>query len=456
MSSINDIVIVGGGSSGWLTAAAFVNELPFANITLIDKEVSTPVSVGEATLLGFQNFLNNNCGFDPTEYLKELDVGLKGGILFPDWGYDGSRVWHPFWFPPVIDGWSNNKEKNLRESMLLYECSMKNMIDKERLGDSYALHIDCIKLIEYIQRKIHINLKKSEVKGIKRHRNGNISSLILEDGSKVYGDVFIDCTGFKSILKDRRDRVDLSNRLYVDTAIAGHVDYVYQKEFTPYVSCPAVDHGWIWKIPLRTKIGTGLVFNRNITDIEEAKEYFNTYWKGRTDELKVIDWTPYYDKNMWDGNVISIGLSGGFIEPLESTGLALIVEGIVMFTKLIKTGYYNEYDVDYFNKWMVFGFEQCIDFVNGHYSKSYKDTKFWQYVRDNYKSSETLDFYINNMKSDKKSLIEGKGYIFGGANWIYWLAQMGYDISPKPDDGFGGIPPSTELVNHLEFCNYYL
>tara|TARA_B100001996_G_scaffold215713_1_gene165801 strand:+ start:456 stop:1772 length:1317 start_codon:yes stop_codon:yes gene_type:complete len=432
ITHVKRVVIVGGGSSGWLTAASLYNN-PALDVTLIDKEVSTPVSVGEATLLNFENWLENHCGFNSEEFLAELDIGLKAGILFPDWGYEGSNIWHPFLFPPG--------EKHL------YECSMNNMVDKNRLEDSYAYHIDCIKLIEYIKKKIHINFIQSGVNNIERDDSG-ISSLTLENGEVITADLYVDCTGFKSILKDKRDRVDLSDRLYVDSAIAGHVNYIDEKEFHPYVSCPAVDHGWIWKIPLRTRIGTGLVFNRTVTDIEEAKEYFSDYWNGRADNLRFIDWTPYYDTNMWDKNVVSIGLSAGFIEPLESTGLALIIEGIHVVSRLIRSGYYNQYDIDYFNTFMVFSFESYIDFVNGHYSKSYKDTKFWRYVRDIYKPSKTLEFYINHLNSYDDPIVGGKELIFGGSNWIEWLTQMGYNNSLNT---FEPEPTTTkDLVNHLE------
>ena len=129
MRHVKRVVIVGGGSSGWLTAANLYNN-PALDVTLIDKEVSTPVSVGEATLLNFKDFLSNDCGFNTVEFLAELDIGLKAGILFPDWGYEGSNIWHPFLFPPG--------EKHL------YECSMNNMVDKNRLEDSYAYHLSLI------------------------------------------------------------------------------------------------------------------------------------------------------------------------------------------------------------------------------------------------------------------------------------------------------------------------
>jgi len=450
------VVIVGGGTSGWLTAASFVHTCPEFDITVIDKETSTPVSVGEATLLGFHNFIREWCGVDPANFLRNTDGVLKSGIYFPDWGWDGNYPWHPFHFAyyptkntyknsiPMCDAWSFVKDKYPLElayklnafSATMYDCSLQNRIDMVNLEDGYAWHIDCLKMVKFLQAKImdEVTYIQSEVVDISRLDNGNVSTLTLENGQTITGDVFIDCTGFKSILKSHRDRVDLTDRLYVDTAIATHINYEdIETELHPYVTCTAVDHGWIWNIPLQNSIGTGLVFNRSITSVDEAKSYFASHWNNRLDpdDLKVIDWTPYYDKNMWDGNVISIGLSAGFIEPLESTGIALIVEGIANSIRNLQSGYYSQFDIDYFNSFMCFQFEQAIDFVNMHYSVSTKETDFWRYVRENYKMSDTQKFHIESLKSTDRTVMEGKDMVFGGSNWAYWLLMLGYEISEK-------------------------
>tara|TARA_B100000287_G_scaffold435046_2_gene501580 strand:- start:1068 stop:2576 length:1509 start_codon:yes stop_codon:yes gene_type:complete len=439
------IVVVGGGTSGWLAAAALNHRCPFADITLVDKETSTPVSVGEATLLSFEKFLTEYCGLDSNEFLREMDTTLKGGILFPDWAYENSKIWHPFYFldfpceesAPMMDGWSLARDNGFEELMLLYKQSMSNLIDKNQLGNAYALHIDCIKLIQYVREKIKnkITIIEKEVVGIASiSTDRGIESLILKGGDIIEGDLFIDCTGHKSVLKDVRDTVDLSDRLYTNTAVSTHIDYENRtEELKPYTTSTVVDHGWVWNTPLQSSIGTGLVFNKDVTPIEEAKKYFCDFWNGRCnpDDLRVNNWTPYYDRNQWNKNVISIGLSAGFIEPLESTGIALICEGIATACNLLESGYYRDHDINYFNSWMTQGFEVCTDFVNMHYSKSYKDTKFWRYVRENYKMSDTQKFYLDNMKSKDKSILGGKNWIFGGNNWIHWMIMMGFEFTTK-------------------------
>ena len=476
---VKDIVIVGGGSSGWMAAAA-ISRCNDVNVTLVDKEVPTPLGVGEATLLSFEKFMVEQCGFNPNEFLRELDAGLKAGILFKDWGHKGNEIWLPFYWlnypfsdPPVsmVDAWSTSQDIDFKKLEVLYQCSMDNIIDRTQIGEGYAVHIDCIKLINYIKEKIsdRITYVNSSVKDI----SGNI--LDLENGNQIYADLFIDCTGFKSILKRKRDRVNLSDRLYVDTAVAGPIEYEDKhNEFRPYTTTTAVYDGWIWNTPLQSRIGTGLVFNRNITSIDQAKEYFCSFWDQRTtpDKLKVIDWTPYYDTNQWDGNVVSIGLSAGFIEPLESTGLGLIIEGIKTLSKLLNDGFCNQYDINYYNNHMALAYEQCVDYVNSHYSKSNINSPFWDYVRDNYKMSEAQEVFLDEMSSENKTIMPGgKGFIFGVGNWIHWLIQAGYPLEPrswmqhdKMDESLNHliqcedkkIKLGTDLLNHNEFADRFL
>ena len=263
-----------------------------------------------------------------------------------------------------------------------------------------------------------------------------ISSLTLENGSVISADLYVDCTGFKSILKDNRDRVDTSDRLYVNTAVVHPVEYINKdKELLPYTTAQVVDHGWIWKTPLQSRIGTGMVFNRSITDIEDAKVYFCEHWNNRIspENVRVIDWSPYYDRNQWDKNVVSIGLSAGFIEPLESTGIELIIQGAMKLYSTIQGGYYNKQLSDHYNSLMCLQFEQCIDIVNMHYSISTKDTPFWNYVRSNYKESDTLKFYKDNMlNSNEPTMVSASDdFVFGGNNWIHWMVQLGYLLVEK-------------------------
>lgn len=400
MKEVNNIVIVGGGSSAWLTAAFLSYQLPKFNYTVIDKEIGTPVGVGEATLLNFRRFMEL-CGFQLQDWYNDCEATEKLGIIFPNWIENGKHVYHPF--NVNTDDYKENINKRLDDE------------------SNVAYHINCGLLTTFIQNKIKDRIKfiASEVISFDHNK------LKLNNGETVSGDLFIDCTGFKSILKKNRDRVELRNRLICDTAVANHVPYSDEsKEKLPYVKCEAVDEGWVWTIPVQSRMGSGFLFNRSITDIENAKKFLSNYWSGRIkpDDLKVIDWTPYYDKNIWDNNVVSIGLSAGFIEPLESTSLALCMEGAFQLAKRITTKMFNELDIDLYNKQMEIFFNHCIDFVNMHYIVSNRKGEFWEQGRKLDKSEQMI-YYENNLNEDLKGHIFNDSNFFTGNNWKCWLSQ---------------------------------
>lgn len=448
LKRIKNIVIVGGGTSAWLAAAFLQHNLKNINLTIVDKEIGSSVGVGEGTVLTFKWFMDQ-CGFSIDEWFPDIDASYKAGVLFPNWQEEGHVIWHPFLCNPtldrdrditLIDILNYSKSKNyLSAPAPLYNIStQKNLFDKSEL-QNYAYHVDCAKLVLFIQEKLKnkINFVRSEVVNIQRDQSNNISKLILNSKEEITADIFLDCTGFKSILQNKANRINLEDRLFVNTAAAGQIKYVDKPvEAKPYVICDAVEHGWIWTIPVRSRMGSGLVFNRNITDIETAKDYLCDYWQGRLDrdKIKIIDWTPFYIDNQWQDNVVSIGLSAGFIEPLESTGIALICEGITQFANLIKDGTYSDTEKIIFNNKMSLSFNECIDFVNMHYSDSSRQGNFWNFVKNKFTPSERQLYYIELMKDNNaRCNIPFKiDHLFSANNWFCWLLQLGYTMSTRP------------------------
>jgi tryptophan halogenase len=412
MKKIKNLVIVGGGSSGWLTAAYLSNNFSNLSITIIDKEIGTPVGVGEATLLNFPKFLNN-CGFNLNEWYTELDATEKLGILFPNWIDDNKDISHPFFV-------SKTNPKDYKERLKEKFSNLSNV----------AYHVNCGKLTTFLQKKLNnkIIFKKNDVKNVVFDGN-EIKKLILKDNEEITADLYIDCTGFKSILKNKTERIILRDRLICDTAVACSVNYLNENiEKLPYVRCEAVNEGWVWSIPVQSRIGSGFIFNREITPIENAKDFFIKYWNQRIkkENIKVIDWTPYYDKKIWSKNVVSIGLSAGFLEPLESTGLALVMEGIFQLSKRIYKNYYNEDDIVLYNNNMKLFFENSIDFVNMHYLVSQRKGIFWEKGRQLKKSEKFLMFEdcVKNNKFDMdENVIFNDSDFFTSNNWYCWLTQ---------------------------------
>ena len=466
MSPVNRIVIVGGGTAGWLSAAYLLRrKRKQCEIIVVDKTVSETVSVGEATIISFKQFMQD-CGFSVDQWFTTIDATFKTGILFKDWQEEGKNLWHPFGhLPDKLNLWTSNKEFDFyKYACAFYDPAVtENKISQSAIG-SFAYHIDCGKLVEFIKSKIQgeITFVQQEVIDVDRNERGGISSIKLESGEAIESDLFIDCTGFKRLLGPRSETVSCRDRLYCDSAIAGHVNYLdSDSEMQPYTECHAVDHGWIWKIPTQSRLGTGLVYNRALTNVDEAKDYFIKYWEGRVDNLKVLDWTPYYNKNFWYDNVVCIGLSAGFIEPLESSGIALITSGLTSLAHSINGNRYSDLNAKRYNLKMEGYFEESVDFVNMHYAYNKRKTgRFWQFVQGDYIKTKSLEFFEYESSNNPYELPCGCDDIdiFTGESWSLFLCQMIPDSICSKESS---LPPTAffsmagDYILHKDFVLKY-
>jgi tryptophan halogenase len=456
-----NLTIVGGGTSAWLAAAYLYNNHPAISITVIDKEVGNSIGVGEATLLSFAPFMEE-CGFPVSDWITKIDAGYKSGILFTNWQKEGSDVWHPFFkgnrkineLYHLWDVWSLAQDLDFKTYATGgYTNSVKhNGYDASSSG--YAYHIDCGKLVLYIQEKLKnkIQIIKSEVVNVVKDGD-TITSLELKNGNRISSDLYVDCTGFHNILRKSQKRVDLQGRLFVNTAVVCQVPYQDRhNEFKPYAICDAVDHGWIWKIGVSSRIGSGMVFNRDITTIDDAKDFFVNYWDGRIkkENVRAINWDPFYNEDPWVGNVVQIGLSCGFIEPLESTGVGLITVGITQLSNALFEQWHTQNDINNFNSQMVTLFEDCVDFVSMHYANNSRTTNFWKYVKETFIPSDRMLHYLDRLKNPNiKVPVDSKyNYMFGGSSWSMCLQQLGFEIAPR------NIPYSEEMAKDLLIRTY--
>lgn len=461
---VENLIIVGGGTSAWLTAAYIQNNHPAISVTVIDKEVGNSIGVGEATLLSFQPFMEE-CGFPIEDWFPKIGTGYKTGIMFSNWRENGNNIWHPFFkgnrkiseLYHLWDLWSTVQYLDFKTYATgQYTGSvLHNTI--EPLEDSLAFHIDCGKLVVYIQNKLidKIRIIKSEVVDIEKTDKGDIESLKLKDGSIIKGDLYVDCTGFHNVLKKDNHRIDLADRLFVNTAVVGHIPYQDRyNEFKPYADCEAVDHGWIWKIGIDDRIGSGMVFNRNITDIETAKEYFVRHWNNRIEQekVRVLHWDPFYNKNMWHGNIVQIGLSAGFIEPLESTGIGLITHAVGILSNSVHEQWYTQNEINNFNSQLITVFEDCIDFVSMHYANNTRTSPFWTYVKETFVPSAKMDHYIDRLLNPNiKVPVDSKyNYMFGGSSWTMMLQQLGYEVTPRNIDYDKELSREIVIKNYIE------
>ena len=248
-------------------------------------------------------------GFKVEDWMNRIDATFKAGILFPGWGREDKIIWHPFGFTsvgdkkvPLYDIWTNYQDKyDIKDISPLYQSAMNNCIEIDYIADTYAYQIDCGKLVKFLHDncKRICNYIQSDVKTVIKIED-DIEKIILEDGSEITGDLFIDCTGWNQLLIGKDDNIDLSDRLFIDSALAARVKYEDPKtEMHPYTDCQAMEHGWRWRIPTRSRIGTGYCFNRNITDPDTVAQAFSEHWNGRIkpEEMRLLDWKPQYLKN---------------------------------------------------------------------------------------------------------------------------------------------------------------
>ena len=445
MNRVKKLVIVGGGTAGWIAASWFHRRWgSMMDVTIIDKSKPERVGVGEATLLSFPSVMQN-MGYKVEDWFNKIDATFKAGILFPGWGSEENVVWHPFGFAsvgeekvPLYDIWTNYQNKyDIKDISPLYRSCTKNCIEVDCVKDTYAYQIDCGKLVQFLQNRVAPSIEyiKSDVVEVIRDgqaddiTSSSIKHLVLDDGSKITGDLFIDCTGWKQLLIGN-DNVDYSDRLFIDSALAGRVKYIDpDKEQHPYTDCEALEHGWRWRIPTRSRIGTGYCFNRHVTDPDEVADAFVKHWDNRIskDELKLLDWKPQRVKKFWKGNVVSIGLSAGFIEPLESTGLALMIRGCEYLEECMYGCVYNpSYEPEVYNIRMLANYESAVDYINMHYAYAKRKGKFWDYVRANWKKSGMQQYMEDQINDPDFQTIQSDrtSSFFGGSNWHVWLLQL--------------------------------
>ena len=332
----------------------------------------------------------------PSEAVKIMgNLGFMGMMVSPEWSGGGmDTVSYAIAMEEIsrIDA-SASVIMSVNNSLV---CYLLEKYSSDYIKDTYAYQIDCGKLVRFLQQSNPCNYIKSDVKRVVKNGD-DIEKLVLDDGSEIVGDLYIDCTGWKQLLGND-DNIDLTDRLFIDTALAGRVKYKSDKEQHPYTDCRALEHGWRWAIPTRSRIGTGYCFNRSITDPDVVADAFVKHWDNRIskDELKLLDWKPQRVKHFWKGNLVSIGLSAGFIEPLESTGLALMIRGIEYLEESMYGCVYNpNYEPEVFNIRMKVAFESAVDYITMHYTYSQRKGEFWDYVRQNIKKPGMQEYMEN-------------------------------------------------------------
>ncbi len=469
---IKHIVILGGGSAGWMTAATLSRMLKPENvkITLVESEVIGTVGVGEATIPDIINF-NRILGIDEQEFMKATNATFKLGIEFNDWGQKGDTYMHPFghhgadmlgidfhqfWLQSQKNGNPNKIWDYSFAAKAAYANKFTLPVNDPRSVLSqirYAYHFDATLYAKFLRGFAEgrgVFRLEGKVNKVSVHpENGHIKTLHLETGTTVSGDFFFDCTGFKSVLLSKTLGVDFENWghwLPCDTAQT--VACKRTKALTPYTQSNAKEAGWQWRIPTQTRVGNGHIYSSKYMSDDIARKSLLADIEGEPmSDPRLIRFKTGCQKKFWEKNCIAIGLSAGFVEPLESTSLYLIQVGISRFISLFPDGSLSPLVQKEYNRQISQLFTQVRDFIILHYYATERnDTPFWEYC-SNMSIPESLSDKINLFK-DAGRVFRYEDDLFGETSWVAVL--LGQNIIPKTVDPIVTTVPNQQVERSLK------
>jgi tryptophan 7-halogenase len=401
LQTIRRVVIAGGGTAGWTAAAALAQQLgPLLDITLVESDEIGTVGVGEATIPTIRSF-HVLLGLDEREFMRATQASFKLGIGFDDWARLGDRYIHAFgnigkstWMGGFHNMWLQAKAAGFGDEIgdycLEYQASRAGKFAiSDQVPINYAFHFDAGLYARYLRSKF-------EPKGVKRvegkiasveqnSENGYVTALRLEDGRRVEGELFVDCTGFRGLLIEQTLKAgyeDWRQWLPTDSALAvqtGSTDRIL-----PYTRAMARSAGWQWRIPLQHRVGNGLVYcSAHITEEAARAELLANLQGSPLADPRLIRYVTGRRCKAWDKNVVALGLASGFLEPLESTSIHLIQVGVMRLIKLFPFGGQFETLGARFNTQAALEMENIRDFIIAHYKLTERDdTPFWRQCRD--------------------------------------------------------------------------
>jgi hypothetical protein len=402
MIDLKDIIIVGGGSAGWMTAATLIKQFPNKNICLIESPNISTIGVGESTIGGIRNW-TSYLNIDDKQFLKQTDGSYKLSIKFTDFYKKGQAFHYPFG-DPFLEGTKSGMNDWWHKKSLYTEtpnsdyadCIYPQMAIVNQNKCFYnehneipfnfkrdtAYHFDATKFAIWLRDNYCIpkGVKhiKEDIKTIEQDENG-IKSL----NNRHKGDLYIDCTGFKSLLLGdalKEPFESYADMLPNNSAWATQLPYKNkQEELKSYTNCTAIQNGWVWNIPLWSRIGTGYVYSDKFVDDETALKQFQEHLGTKELQFRKIKMRVGIHKRLWVKNVVAIGLSGGFIEPLESNGLFSVHEFLFRLIRNMQRDKITQWDRDNYTFQCKRLFRNFAEFVGLHYALSNRDdTEYWK------------------------------------------------------------------------------
>ena len=465
-----NVVIVGGGTAGWMAAAGLACKLQKqCKIRVVESAEIGIVGVGEATVPHIRYF-NATLGIDEADFMRKTHATFKLGIEFRNWARLGDSYIHPFGeFGRRLNGvdfhhyWLKLRALGEEQEDGLFDCSLPVVAAK--LGRfappvpdnsvmstfGYAYHFDATLYAPYLRAYAECRgVVRTEGKIVDvslRAADGFVESLTLESGERITADLFIDCSGFRGLLIEQALKAgyeDWTHWLPCDRAVAAPCETV--EASVPYTRSTARDAGWQWRIPLQHRLGNGYVYCSRFVSDEDAAATLKTNLEGRIlAEPRFLRFVTGKRKKAWSKNCVAMGLAGGFLEPLESTSIYLVQAAITSLIELFPDKGFSPDDVDEFNRVMDFEYERVRDFLILHYHATERDdTPLWNYVRT-MPIPESLEYKMKLFR-DRGYVVKYKDGMFLDRSWQ--AVYLGQRVVP------GHYDPLVETLDTDEIRRY--
>lgn len=451
-------IILGSGTAG-LIAATMIKKRwgDKVNVSLYYDSNKKNIGVGESTTPIVTYFLNEYLKVEMSDFLKETGSTIKLGINFKNW-IPGVEYFHGF---PELDFSNTHYPESLYSILMgVYNGGMNyskasSTLPSHHFRYVHALHIDTQVFSNYLQDKLKNQIEIIDDIAEKINSDGkNIQSIVFKNGGEVSADFYIDASGFNALLLKELNPnwVDISKHLPIDRAIPQQVPVEFN-EVPAYTLAEATENGWIWRIPIGSRYGTGYLYSSKFTSNEEARVKYNEWLKENLNtELqtdRIIEYNPgYYDKH-WIGNCMAVGLSSGFIEPLESTGIHIIVQQLKDFIDYNPTLNNLSYNRMECNRRNLTLYQEIVDFVCLHYNTNRTDSDFWRYMTQN--KSEWVESFDQKCREEflEETSIE-RGKEFWHVDSYIQVAQGLGMFNPESIRKFLESLPNGEYI--LENC----
>ncbi|MFZ6672895.1 tryptophan halogenase family protein [Undibacterium sp. Xuan67W] len=471
LKPVRTIVIVGGGTAGWMTAAALSKLLGSTHhIRVVESDEIGIIGVGEATIPHINEF-NRALGIDEDEFLRATQGTFKLGIEFVNWGGLGQRYIHGFGRVgqatdalPFHHFWLRLAQSGLASPLEAYSINTaaprqaKFMRSRPDMAGSplhdlvHAFHFDASLYARYLRQfseKLGAVRTEGKIMQVLQHEtDGYIDAVVMENGEKIAGDFFIDCSGQRGVLIEQTLHTgyeDWSHWLPCDRAIA--VPCASADPLIPMTRSIAHAAGWQWRIPLQHRIGNGHVYSSGFMEQDQATSILMQHLDGKAlAEPRHLRFQTGRRKQFWNRNCVAVGLASGFLEPLESTSIHLIQTAISRIVKFFPNTGFDDEDIAEYNRQTYVEYEQIRDFLILHYKITARtDSAFWNYCRT-MSVPDTLKRKIDLFSSNGRIYPE-QGELFTEMSWLQ--VMIGQGIVPRSYHPFADLPPEQDVVAYL-------